>query len=242
MLALLEIWFPENFAVLPDQVFVFSIRHFLLIAVCPCIVGRSPKTKEARQIVTSITQIIAPSFLDRAGVTWVFEPKTLNRENAMPPKLTPEIINAAIEGLEGRKTRIDVQIAELRALQSGGPVETAATTEAPTRKRKKFSAAARRRMKEAQQRRWAKIKGESEPLVPIAAPIAPAKAKRKLSAAGRAAIVAATKKRWAAIHKAEKPATKTAPAKKKMSPARKAALLANLAKARSARAAKRAAA
>jgi hypothetical protein len=61
----------------------------------------------------------------------------------------------------------------------------------------------------------------------------------KLSAAGRAAIVAATKKRWEAVHKAQKAAVK-APAKKKMSPARKAALVANLAKARAARAAKRA--
>src|SRR5450759_2594931 len=35
----------------------------------------------------------------------------------------------------------------------------------PTRrKRKKFSAAARRRMKEAQQRRWAKVRGEFESL------------------------------------------------------------------------------
>ncbi len=46
-------------------------------------------------------------------------------------------------------------------------------------------------------------------------------------------------KRWAAVHKAEKTAPKKAPAKKRMSPARKAALVANLAKARAARAAKR---
>ena len=66
----------------------------------------------------------------------------------------------------------------------------------------------------------------------------PAKRKqRKMSAAGRKAISDATKKRWAAFHKAEKPA----PAKKKMSPARKAALVASLAKARAARAAKRSA-
>ena len=118
----------------------------------------------------------------------------------MPPKLTPEIITAAIDGYELQKARIDAQIAELRALLPGGSPE-ATTPEAPTRKRKKFSAAAIRRMKEAQQRRWAKIRGESEP-----------------------------------------PSPATAPAKKKMSRARKAALLANLEKARSARAANRAAA
>jgi hypothetical protein len=51
-------------------------------------------------------------------------------------------------------------------------------------------------MKEAQQRRWAKIRGESEP--PAPAMPEPPKAKRKLSKAGKAAIVAALKKRWAA--------------------------------------------
>ena len=115
------------------------------------------------------------------------------------PKLTNEIIVAAIEGYESQKTRIDVQIAELKALLSGGPIETAATPEAPTRKRKKFSAASRRKMAAAQKARWAKIKGESAPSAPEPAP----KKKRKLSKAGRAAIVAATKKRWAAVKAAK---------------------------------------
>jgi hypothetical protein len=115
------------------------------------------------------------------------------------PKLTNEIINAAILGFESQKTRIDAQIAELRAMLSGGPAETAATPQAPTRKRTRFSAAARRRMKEAQQRRWADSKKQSEP------------------------------------------PKQTLP-KRKVSPARRAALLKNLQKARAARAAKRAAA
>ena len=110
-------------------------------------------------------------------------------------KLTPEIITAAILGFEAQKTRIDDQIAELRAMLSGGPAESPTPPEAPTLKRRKFSAAARRRMKEAQQLRWAKIRKESEPAVP-ATPKQP-KAKRKLSKAGKAAIVAALKKRWA---------------------------------------------
>jgi hypothetical protein len=111
-------------------------------------------------------------------------------------KLTAEIVTAAITGFESQKTRIDAQIAELRALLPGGPAETAATPEAPTRKRKKFSAAARKRMREAQQRRWAKIRGGSEPPAPTTQE--PAKPKRKLSKAGRANIVAALRKRWAA--------------------------------------------
>jgi hypothetical protein len=69
-----------------------------------------------------------------------------------------------------------------------------------------------------------------------------AKPKRKMSAVARKRIALAQKKRWAAFHKAEEPAPapKKAVAKRKLSPARKAALLANLAKARAAKAAKRA--
>jgi hypothetical protein len=49
-------------------------------------------------------------------------------------------------------------------------------------------------MREAQQRRWAKVKGES-----ATASVAKAsRPKRRLSAAGRKAIVDALKKRWAA--------------------------------------------
>jgi hypothetical protein len=128
-------------------------------------------------------------------------------------KLTPEIITAAIDGYEFQKTRIDAKIAELRALLAGGSPESAATPEAPTGKRKKFSGAARRRMKEAQQKRWAKVRGESEP-TQAAAP--PTKPKRKLSAAAKAKLVANLKKaRAAKAAKAKAEATKTAPARKK---------------------------
>ncbi len=109
-------------------------------------------------------------------------------------KLTNEINIAAIEGFESQKRRIDDQIAELRAMLSGGSAESAATPETSIGKRKKFSAASRRKMAAAQKARWAKIKGESEPSAPGAA----TKGKRKLSKAGRAAIVAALKKRWRA--------------------------------------------
>ena len=63
----------------------------------------------------------------------------------MPPKLTPEIINAAIDGFESQKTRIDQQIAALRALLSGSPAESkAATPEPKTRKRRKMRGRRRR--------------------------------------------------------------------------------------------------
>jgi hypothetical protein len=71
--------------------------------------------------------------------------------------------------------------------------------------------------------------------------------KRHMSAAALKRIVAAQKKRWAAYHAkqgatAKKAAPKKTTAKRTMSPERRAALAANLAKARTARAAKKAAA
>src|SRR5450759_3974124 len=82
-------------------------------------------------------------------------------------KLTPEIITAAVEGFEQQKRRIDTQIAELRAMLHGGPTATAATPEAPKGKRRKMSAAARKRIGDAQRRRWAESKGQSEAPSPV---------------------------------------------------------------------------
>jgi hypothetical protein len=156
----------------------------------------------------------------------------------MPTKLTAEIINAAIVGFEQQKLRIDTQIAELRAILSGGATRPTAATPEPTKgKRRKLSAAARKRIGDAQRKRWAASKGEAE----SPSKTATAKPKRKMSAAGRKAISEATKRRWAAFHaakQAKKAAVKKALPKRKLSPARKAALVANLAKARAAKAAK----
>ena len=88
----------------------------------------------------------------------------------MPPRLNAEIINAAIEGFESQKRKLDAQIAELRSMLDGNQPEPAAMVEAGPRKRKKFSAAARRKMALAQKARWAKIKGESGPAQPAIAP------------------------------------------------------------------------
>src|SRR5450432_821012 len=152
------------------------------------------------------------------------------------PRLTTEVLTAAIGGFEQQKLRLDAQIAELRAILTGTPTEPA-TLEVSKGKRRRMSAAGRARIAEAQRKRWAASKKESQPSSEKGTP----KPKRKLSAAGKAAIVAATKKRWEAFHaarQAKKPALKKGIAKKKLSPARKAALAANLAKARAAKAAK----
>src|SRR5215469_1238639 len=125
-------------------------------------------------------------------------------------KFTSEIITAAIEGFQSQKSRIEDQIAELRAILFGVTTQTTAMPEAHTGKRKKFSASARKRMKEAQQRRWAKIRGESEPPAPTKSE-AP-KMKRRISEEGMKRIIAATKKRWR-LQKAEAAKAK-APVKK----------------------------
>jgi len=106
-------------------------------------------------------------------------------------QLTQGIIDAAIEGFQSQKRRIDEQIAELRAL-SNGHAPRSESSAPPIAKKRGMSAAGRKAIAEAQRKRWAAAKGEAAAAKPAK------KAKRKLSAAGRAAIIAATKKRWAA--------------------------------------------
>ena len=117
-------------------------------------------------------------------------------------RLSPEILTAALIGLEIEKRKLDERIAEVRAMLGGRSSAQERAAE-PTHKR---SVASRRKMALAQKARWARVKGGAA--AKPAAKKAPAKAKARLSAAGRAAIVAALKKRWAA----KKSAAKKAPA------------------------------
>lgn len=117
----------------------------------------------------------------------------------MPTKFDNDILEAAIEGFEAQKKRLDAQIAEIRQRLTGG-AEPAAMPEAGG-KRRKISAAGRKRMAEAQRKRWAAAKKQSGP-APKAAKAEAQKPKRKLSAAGRKNIIEATKKRWALIREA----------------------------------------
>ena len=103
------------------------------------------------------------------------------------PTLTKQIIEAAIDGFEAQKLRIDTQIAELRAMLS--PNGSAPAAQPTVGKKRGMSAADRKAIAEAQRKRWAAVKGES------AAPEATKKPKHKLSASGKANIVAALKKR-----------------------------------------------
>jgi len=153
----------------------------------------------------------ATDLTGKTALTWMV------RKADMPTKLTTEIFTAAILGFEEQKRHIDTKIAELRAMLSEGPAESAARPEGTPRKHK-ISAAARRRMAIAQRKRWAKIRGESEPPAP-ATPEA-LKPKRKLSAAGRKAIQEALRRRWAQ-KRAE--AAKAQPASAKKTARKKAA-------------------
>ena len=102
------------------------------------------------------------------------------------PKLTEDILAAALEGFEAQKTRIETKIAEIRGLLGG----TAVSSDTAKPKRK-VSASARRRMARAQKLRWKKVKQTAET----------AKPKRHMSAAARKRIATAQKKRWAALKK-----------------------------------------
>jgi hypothetical protein len=109
----------------------------------------------------------------------------------MPTKLTDEIINAAIDGFRVQKTRLDQQIAELRAMLPGGSPGTGTTTDGAASKRRKFSPAALRRIREAQRQRWTRARAEKTAATKFAKP------KRRMSAQDLKNIIAATKRRWA---------------------------------------------
>jgi hypothetical protein len=143
-------------------------------------------------------------------------------------RLNNSVILAAIQGFELQKAQIDQNISELRSLLRDGSRPVAASPEATPRKRRKFSAAAIQRMKEAQRKRWAKARGQSEAAAP--SPAEAPKPKRRLSAAGRRNIIAATKARFERL-RAEKAVQAKPATAKKGTPAKKAAVRAPSAKA-----------
>jgi hypothetical protein len=118
-----------------------------------------------------------------------------------------EILEAALFGLETKRSEIDEKMAELRRQIGGRDGQPARKSVAvdlaePTPKKRTMSAAGRRRIAAAQRKRWAALK-EGAAEEPKPAQIK----KRKLSAAGRKRIIAATRKRWAE-YKAKKAAAK----------------------------------
>jgi hypothetical protein len=118
----------------------------------------------------------------------------------MAGQLSESIILAAIDGFEAQKIRIDQQIAELRTMLRG---RSTGNGSAAARHKRTFSPEALQRMREAQQRRWAKVRGTA----PAASATGGAtKPRRRLTAAGRRAISQAAKRRWALKRAAAKKA------------------------------------
>lgn len=81
--------------------------------------------------------------------------------------LDPTILEAALEGLEAQRQRLEEQIREVRSrLGRRGPGRPKSTPDSSPaqesaqsgRKKRKVSAAARKRMAEAQKKRWAAVK------------------------------------------------------------------------------------
>jgi len=68
--------------------------------------------------------------------------------------LTPEILAAALQGLEAQRVRLDAHIAEVRRLMGARPQQLTAQAEAP-KPRRKMSAAGRKRISDATRKRWA---------------------------------------------------------------------------------------
>ena len=73
-------------------------------------------------------------------------------------KVTLEILNAAIAGLQSQKRRIDEQIVGLRQMLNGAGAEDTPAAQAAAGKRRQMSAAARKRIGDAQRKRWAASK------------------------------------------------------------------------------------
>jgi len=88
-------------------------------------------------------------------------------------RLSHDVLNAALDGLEAQKQKVDEQIQQVRSLLGMGAVRRGRPPKA------------------------AATKQASVPQT-VAAPAKKARKKRKLSAAGRKRIIEATRKRWAA--------------------------------------------
>ena len=116
--------------------------------------------------------------------------------------LDTAILEAALEGLELQRQRLEAQIAQVRGLVAPRRVPAAEPAAKPKRT---ISAAGKQRIAEAQRRRWAALKGSQKAAAPK---------KRRLSAAGRKNIIEATKKRWAEF-RAKKAAQEAKAAAKK---------------------------
>jgi len=79
------------------------------------------------------------------------------RGKSSPSVASHDLLNAALQGLEAQKKKIEDQIGQVQALLGHRGAKPPASGSAPAEPagRRKLSAAARRRIGAAQKRRWA---------------------------------------------------------------------------------------
>jgi hypothetical protein len=73
-------------------------------------------------------------------------------------RLDPSVLQAALEGLEFHRQRVDQQIAKVRTLLLPRAKRPAAVAQAPPKPKRRISLAGRRRIAAAQRKRWAALK------------------------------------------------------------------------------------
>ena len=93
-------------------------------------------------------------------------------------RLSQDVLNAALEGLEAQKQKVDEQIQQVRSLlgvwtvrrgrpPKAAPTKQASVAETPaapakkTRRKRKLSAAGRKRIIEATKKRWAAYRAQN---------------------------------------------------------------------------------
>jgi len=78
-----------------------------------------------------------------------------------PKRISPELLEAALAGLEQQRAEVDRNIAEVKKLlRSGRSSPGAEAQEAPARRRRKMTATAKKRIAEAQRKRWAAFRAQ----------------------------------------------------------------------------------
>lgn len=72
-----------------------------------------------------------------------------------------ELLNAALEGLEAQRKRIEEQISQVQAMlghRRGRPASNDSASAQPAARKRQLSPAARKRIAAAQKRRWAEYR------------------------------------------------------------------------------------
>ena len=108
-------------------------------------------------------------------------------------------LNNALQELRAERRQAQLQVEKLdqaiSVIESLNGLGPSRQTNRPTRI---ISAASRRKMAQAQEARWARVRKESQPAVPVAKP-AGAPVRRTMSAAARRKIAAFQRARWAKV-------------------------------------------